>query len=260
MVKAHIITTFTTLSLLTGCAAWSGVERTNLSKIERGMVREQAEQILGNPIAITPTSRGLAAAYEYNKGTRPLPGSDLGYLIFMPYFWPVAEHETVSKQLGTLTVLYDQDQRVVSVFKADQRAVLRGIAEGSPATLFKLGRLSTPGSEFQFLWYCLAAQVGHPVAQYLLAARFYEEGKGQLSRDLGKALFWYSMASLNGDDTAASRSKKMRAVLSPEEISEVEKRVATWEPNVASCKGELDRWEGDATALDLLDRLLGLHK
>lgn len=259
MSMMHGLAAFVVLVALSSCAAISGVDATKLSRIEPGTSRQEAEQVLGDPTRTTRTKLGLAAVYSYNKGGAPVVDArHWAYFLFMPYLWPSAEHAAISRQTGIVTVLYDRNQRVVSAFEADQREVLRGIAEGDPKTLFFMGRLSPPGSNLQFLWYCYAAHGNHAVAQYLLAARFYEDGKGEIAQDPAKAYLWYSLASQNSDETAVTRLKLLERELRPGEIQQAQIRVTSWKPNAASCKDDVGNWEGDAETLDLLERLVGV--
>jgi hypothetical protein len=243
-----------------GCAAMSGVEPTNLSDINAGTSQQQAETVLGKPIETANTDLGLAAVYKYDKGGPPVIGPQLfPYFLLIPFLWPFAEHDARSQQERLLTILYDQEGQMVSAFWDDQLEALRGVAQGDVHTIFELGKRSRPGSDLQFLWYCHAAQKNHVVAQYLLAARFYESGAEQVGRDLKKAYFWYSLASKNGDETASSRLGRLKPQLNATDILDADILVKVWRPNPANCKEEVIDWKGDGEVLNLLEHLSGVR-
>jgi hypothetical protein len=246
--------------VLQGCAAISGVEPTDLSQVKLGADRQSIETVLGKPIETAETDLGLAAVYKYNKGGPPVIGPRLfPYFLLIPFLWPFAEHDARSQQERLLTILYDQEGQMVSAFWDDQLEALRGVAQGDVHTIFELGKRSRPGSDLQFLWYCHAAQKNHVVAQYLLAARFYESGAEQVGRDLKKAYFWYSLASKNGDETASSRLGRLKPQLNATDILDADILVKVWRPNPANCKEEVIDWKGDGEVLNLLEHLSGVR-
>jgi TPR repeat protein len=115
-----------------------------------------------------------------------------------------------------------------------------------------LGIISEKGSEEQWRWYCLAAMQGLSKAQSKLA-RDYRSGDAPGGADLSKALFWCTLSDTGGSAVSqphycyydanvgytckrsAGVVKQLRSELSDEDIAEVERLLADWEPNPDDC-------------------------
>jgi hypothetical protein len=80
-------------------------------------------------------------------------------------------------------------------------------------------------------WFSEAAQQGHPQAMDWIGSIF-KEGLG-VKRNLGEAYFWFQLAheyhTTSGEPTL---------VVSPEQKTSAEKRVAAWKSSHAACPDE----------------------
>jgi hypothetical protein len=81
---AHWLLVFITIFSLMGCYAiqvWKGDKRVDITALQPGVTRANAEAILGSPVRswTSPTSIRYAT-YEYYAGTPPNRWSDLGFL------------------------------------------------------------------------------------------------------------------------------------------------------------------------------------
>lgn len=78
-------------------------------------------------------------------------------------------------------------------------------------------------------WFCLAANQGHPDAQFQLG-RFYAAGHEPLTRDTVQALKWYSLAAAGGQPLAAIARDDLAEDMMAEQVAETDRLVAGWQP------------------------------
>jgi TPR repeat protein len=79
-------------------------------------------------------------------------------------------------------------------------------------------------------WYLKAANQGDAQAQYNLGI-YYHDGVG-VTQNYLESYFWFNLAAAHGDKKAANFRDIMATSLSPEEISEVQRRAAAFVPRV----------------------------
>ncbi len=77
-------------------------------------------------------------------------------------------------------------------------------------------------------WYAAAAEQGHVQAQLNLG-EMYAEGRG-VSRDPVQALKWLGLAAAKGHAWAEEAAGKLARSLSPEELAEANRLIASWRP------------------------------
>jgi TPR repeat protein len=65
-------------------------------------------------------------------------------------------------------------------------------------------------------WYESAAEAGDVGAQYIIAS-CYEHGDG-VAVDLERALYWYSLAALQGDPVAAAKARGLAEARKPASV------------------------------------------
>jgi TPR repeat protein len=80
-------------------------------------------------------------------------------------------------------------------------------------------------------WFCLAANQGHPDAQFQLG-RLYKSGEDPVTQDRVQAFKWYTLAAGNGQRLAAMDKSALVRDMTPEQIAEAERLVARWEPDL----------------------------
>ena len=110
---------------------------------------------------------------------------------------------------------------------------LRMAAESGDAnSQFLLGSLYIQGREVPenyeeaAKWFGLAAQQGNTGAQSILGF-LYTAGRG-VPQDYVSSYLWTRLAADAGNEISMSRLPKITALLSPDQLSEAEKRVAEW--------------------------------
>jgi TPR repeat protein len=143
--------------------------------------------------------------------------------------------------------------RLSNVESAERRKWLLLAAEqGHAEAMYDLGDYSDAGSKEQWRWYCLAGMQGFAKAQSKLGRDYYS-GDAPGGTDLSKALFWYTLSDTGGYVEGQSQYcyhdanvgytcarsagviTQLRSELADEDIAEVERLVAAWEPNPADC-------------------------
>ncbi len=261
--------TFATLMLLIsglvvqGCVTLTGIEKTDLSEVKPGTNRQAVEAVLGEPVETTETDFGLAAAYKYNSKELKSVLSDeyVAYFALMPYLWPFVEQdarEYKKEQEAFLTIIYDEQNRITTIFADDQVETLLKAKKGDSAAHYIL---STKAQQFveQWRWLCRAAHSGDGRARYYVA-EYYRYGYGGLSVDKVQAYKWFSLAEESGIGTRYKAS--FASFLSPDQIAQGEHLSEVWEPNPAEC--ELEAVAGQSSqgsqesAVVLFPRDLGL--
>jgi hypothetical protein len=76
--------------------------------------------------------------------------------------------------------------------------------------------------------YCLNADLGHADAQMYIGDMHYL-GAYKLKRDPVRAWVWYSLAEQKGDALATEQLSKVTAELTPEQLAEAKRQLATWQ-------------------------------
>ena len=244
--------------LVHGCVAWTGVEPTNLTKIKSGTSQVQVEEVLGEPLQTIENDYGAAAVYLYNLGMEPLNVDERawGYVLLSPPLWPVFEYEArklKEQQESFLTILYDRQANVSSVFQGDQVQTLRKASAGDPDASYYLSLVEMQDSLHSWKWMCLAAHKGNWNARKSLA-HDYRWGWSPSGADQQKAYLWYRLAeqekplpqryefSATGSHVPTGTDlDTLKEQMSPKEIAEAERLVAEWEPNQAECGTKTSR-------------------
>ncbi len=82
-------------------------------------------------------------------------------------------------------------------------------------------------------WFEQAANRGLVDSQYNLGAIYHPSGEGEAQpgniQDAGKAYYWYSLASRNGDEQATPLAAGVGASLSEDQRAEIDQAIAAWE-------------------------------
>lgn len=249
------------LSLVSaGCS--SGGKDVDISKISESSKRSEVEALFGPPIESHLVEGTSFYIYEYHspasfdydadpaaKGliailallTAPVNGvTDIGYLAVT--YWPdgkVKDLRSNPKRDVAFLDLLTAERR----FEAPAKFDFARFADAYALYDFAC-QISDP-SEAQ-KWMCLAAQKGHPIAQYQLArsVKFvnttfpFDVGANavptQPEEKLIKAYFWYSIAAPVHDE-ARVRKRRMAEEMTAEQISKAERLVAKWRPSFAEC-------------------------
>lgn len=99
-------------------------------------------------------------------------------------------------------------------------------AQVALAGLYLDGIGVAPDAAVAARWYAQAAEQGEPVAQLNLGD-FYARGIG-VRRDLAAAYFWLSLSAGQGRRWARLRRQEIARLMTAEQISEAEARLATW--------------------------------
>ena len=89
----------------------------------------------------------------------------------------------------------------------------------------------------QWNWECLAAHQGESDSQYRIAG-YYKFGLVPIQSDVVAAYKWYSLASMNGSESASNYLGFVAQQMTPAEIAEAEHLVAEWKPAPAECEVE----------------------
>ncbi len=125
--------------------------------------------------------------------------------------------------------------RVYAEARAEERREYEPRAlEGDAESQYQLGLLAER-NESRWKWFCLAANQGHPKAQYELG-NYYRWGTEPISKDLTTTYVWFSIAGSHGLSWAHGPRDDVAKEMTPSQITEAERLVAEWEPNPAECE------------------------
>jgi TPR repeat protein len=113
-------------------------------------------------------------------------------------------------------------------------ALHRRAEDGNAAAQYALGIKVYSDEPQAWKWFCLAAQQGHPEAQFQLAT-FYRRG-WYPTKDAVKAYQWYMLADENGSQHAGEEQTKLQTEMTSAEVAEAESLAAAWEPNPSECE------------------------
>jgi TPR repeat protein len=222
-----------------GCVTLTGIEKTDLSEVKPGTNRQAVEAVLGEPVETTETDFGLAAAYKYNSKELKSVLSDeyVAYFALMPYLWPFVEQdarEYKKEQEAFLTIIYDEQNRITTIFSDDQVETLLKAKKGDSAAHYILAS-KTKQPDQQWRWLCRAAHSGDGRARYYVAD-YYRYGYGDFSVDQAQAYKWLSLAEESG--VGPKHKASFAGFLSPDQIAKGEHLVEKWEPNPSECELE----------------------
>jgi len=115
--------------------------------------------------------------------------------------------------------------------------------------MFFFGRGIEKDRDLAARYYRLGAVRGDSAAQAYLAYR-YRIGDTMLDKDPVEAFFWMSLAATGGHRQAPKARDQFRAELTDEERTEVERRLAQWQPTVAPVDLTLRNADGTCINLD----------
>ncbi len=245
-----------------GCVTLTGIEKTDLSEVKPGTNRQAVEAVLGEPVETTETDFGPAAAYKYNSKELKSVLSDehVAYFALMPYLWPFVEQdarEYRKEQEAFVTIIYDEQNRIATIFADDQVENLLRAKKGDSAAQYLLSTKTKQPVE-QWRWLCRAAHSGDGRARYYVAD-YYRYGYGDFSVNQVQAYKWLSLAEESGIGTGYKAT--FAGYLSPDQIAQGEHLQEVWEPNSAECESEAVDSQtsqgGQDTAVALFPRDLG---
>ncbi len=214
---------------------------------EEQITRNDVVAVLGEPIETIKSEDRRVDVYEYDGHC-----SGLVWLLPIPYPLPIFRE---TDQM--LTVEYGPDGSFLTaqvwpdaetpeeVIELYERLAERRVACNLPVseaiqldvtTQWELSHLCREfGDEVPPKWRCLAAHGGQAEAQFSLGGR-YEYGDGEIQPDTALSYLWHSLAARNGKTIATRAVDRLRADMSPTQITEAERLVAEWEPNPAECE------------------------
>ncbi len=235
---------------LAGCAAFRGVQPTNLSGIVSGVSRMEVEARVGAPRTERALACGSVAVYTFDRGRKPYQSNiDVaGAHPAAPILAGLISHPfLVAGQQGELDVVYGPDGRVIYFVPGRQAdwpraAAENGLADDRPTPdvlarrYYQAGMAAIPGAAG---WgcLCLAAHLGNADAQREMA-RSYRHGLPPVSADAVTALTWSLIADRQGatsPDTAA-----IAATLSGTDVAAAHASAANWQPDTAACRPRID--------------------
>jgi hypothetical protein len=232
-----------------GCVTLTGIEKTDLSEVKPGTNRQAVEAVLGEPVETTETDFGLAAAYKYNsKELKSVLYDELvAYFALMPFLWPFVEQdarEYRKEQEAFVTIIYDEQNRIATIFADDQVENLLRAKKGDSAAQYLLSTKTKQPVE-QWRWLCRAAHSGDGRARYYVAD-YYRYGYGDFSVNQVQAYKWLSLAEESGIGTGfkatfagfLSPGQIIAGQMTPAQVAEAERLVAEWQPNPTECEIE----------------------
>jgi len=162
-------------------------------------------------------------------------GVERDYAEAMSWYRKAADQGLASAQVNVGTLykkgsgVPQDDTEAMAWF---QKAAAQGSAEGQfdMGVAYAQGRGVQQDEKAAVEWYRQAADQGLTKAQNKLAGT-YSEGKGIAKSDK-EAYFWWLLSARN-DENKRDQLGEARALLTPEEVAEVEDRVAKWQPKSA---------------------------
>lgn len=150
-------------------------------------------------------------------------------------------HPPAQLQLGEL---YKTGQGVEQDLSQARIWFRRAANGGNVLAMHRIGVLTARGdggpadTQAAISWFERAANRGLVDSQYNLGAIYHPTETGGASlQDAGKAYYWYSLASRNGDEQAGPLAVGVASALTTPERQEINRRVAAWraeEPDAAA--------------------------
>lgn len=142
-------------------------------------------------------------------------------------------HPPAQLQLGEL---YKTGQGVEQDLSQARIWFRRSANGGNVLAMHRIGVLTARGdggpadTQAAISWFERAANRGLVDSQYNLGAIYHPTETGGASlQDAGKAYYWYSLASRNGDEQAGSLASGVASALTDPERQEIDRRVAAWQ-------------------------------
>jgi TPR repeat protein len=223
-----------------------GVEPTDLAALPEGTSRVDAELSLGQPLEEIPLNDGRAVEYEYDMGysgifdqANSVSVSDGGLfvgILMMPLAF-VGSDRIVSEQKGRLSVVYDGNGNVRTIYPNLSVATLKSGHEGNSEAQYALGNASVDKSVQQAYWYCRAAHSGNQYAQFRFGA-YPETWLYPYPIEIVDRYVWLVLATQNGHAFTSDHMTKLAELMTSNEIADAKRLAAQWRPNPDSC--ELD--------------------
>ncbi len=149
-------------------------------------------------------------------------------------WWRLAAEQDHDNAQDSLGMAYQRGLGVHEDASAAARWYRKAAAHDHAAAKFHLSVCHTlgagvPEDKAQAAHYCLeAAELGHVAAQNSLGI-FYLEGTG-VRKDAAEALKWFTLASAQGDETAAQWLAKLKAAMPPSQVAAGESRARAFTP------------------------------
>jgi hypothetical protein len=231
-----------------GCAAFRGVEPTNLTPVVVGASRDDVEQAVGESRDERSLACGVVAVYAFDRGVGRLK-SNIQVASIHPLAPLIAsllsDPFIVEGQKGELDIVYGPDNRVIEYAPGretdrDQLAETNGLAyevmtpEALAQRYYDAG-LAAPSGVAGWGCLCHAAHLGNAAAQ-LAMARSYRFGLPPVTADPVEALSWSLIAERHGDSGAATMSAELIAAMTPQQIADAHTRAKQWSPDTSACR------------------------
>ena len=183
MKPARLVLTLPLIFGLQACAAFTGVEATNLEPVLVGAQRAEIEAVLGDPSESKPNGCGSVDTYDYNRGRHPEPA-----LVALGMVHPAAplvvgliSHPFLYYgQKADLDVVYDPHDTVIkygprdlrdweALFSNNHLWVDQTTEEEVAEHYHRIGMAATTDGNTARTCLCQAALLGHPDSQIYLA-------------------------------------------------------------------------------------------
>jgi hypothetical protein len=234
---------------LPGCATHNmllGQAATDLSELRVGLDRSVVEKELDEPEEIELLDYGSIARYEIDGGYEvEETGSVFGAVVVtvvdaatLGAYSAITRCIQICQKL-TLEVLYDSSDRVLGA--EERRLDDYGLCEGTTKKRQECEKTQGNRREstlspaladaFRRHKLCHDAHRGDADAQYLLSIH-YKGGYGGVRSDLVQAYLWRTLAS---SARVNANIDELVREMSSAQVTEAQRLVAEWEPNLAEC-------------------------
>ena len=194
-----------------GCAAFSGVEPTDLTPILVGKTRTDVEAVLGAPVDRNVNGCGEVDTYGYDRG-RPPPEGLFALAMVHPaaplVVGLIAHPFLVYGQKGEIDIVYDPDDTVIKYGPRDLREwealfsnnhlwVDQTTTQDVALRYFEIGMAGNGNQTSMWSCLCNAARLGHVPSQIQLA-QIQRPGREPRERTPESVLASYVPAASNG--------------------------------------------------------------
>jgi hypothetical protein len=248
-----------------GCAAFSGVEPSDLTPILVGKTRADVEAVLGEPVDRNVNGCGEVDTYRYDRGRPPM--GDLFALTMVHPAAPlvvglIAHPFLVYGQKGEIDVVYDPDDTVIKYGPRDLREwealfsnnhlwVDQTTTQDVALRYFEIGMAGDGNQTSMWSCFCNAARLGHAPSQIQLAqiqlARIQRLGREPRERTPESVPASYVPAASNGFAPASGGQDGFEIGVTVETIAAADRKglgplpgqeFCTFEPGEAALKAE----------------------
>jgi len=213
------------------------------------------EATLGEPITTRDTEYGRVSVYRYLQKQYTGMVFPVPFIVVLPLYWEdgalltveyTPEDTVISVQMWPST---ESSEEAIDLY--EERAKLRqecrppfSVASqmDKQAQLGQIGSCRRFGFATVWLWECLSAHQGDAKAQEQMTV-YYRKGAGPIGQDFVQAYKWLTLAA--GEDGLEGdwRVNALAVRMTPEQISEAERRASQWHPEPTECEVEFDTLE-----------------